>query len=197
MADSHLNLDRRQFLTLATTAAGAAGAGAAAIPFLQSFRPSVRAQGLGAPISLDIGRLDEGEMVTVEWRGKPVYVLRRSPALLASLAKAEPMLKDPDSTAPQQPAYATNPHRSILPEILVVQGVCTHLGCAPLYRPDVAPADLGEDWPGGFFCPCHGSKFDLAGRVWRGVPAQLNLVVPPYAIENGSQLLIGSDGTAA
>ncbi|MEO0425422.1 MAG: ubiquinol-cytochrome c reductase iron-sulfur subunit [Pseudomonadota bacterium] len=197
MSNGGLNLDRRQFLTLATTVAGGAGAAAVAVPFIASFNPSTRAQGLGAPVEVDIARLEEGEMLTVEWRGKPVYVVKRPAALLESLDEVESRLKDPESTKPQQPEYAANKYRSIKPEILVLVGVCTHLGCAPLFRPEVAPADLGDDWPGGFFCPCHGSKFDLSGRVYAGVPAQDNLPVPPYRFESDSVLTIGEDQEAA
>lgn len=197
MSDGGLNLDRRQFLTLATSVAGGAGVVAAAMPFLASFKPSTRAKGLGAPVEVDISRLEEGEMLTVEWRGKPIYVVKRTPELLDTLDRIEPKLKDPNSTQPQQPEYAANKHRSIKPEVLVLVGVCTHLGCAPLFRPDVAPADLGNDWMGGFFCPCHGSKFDLSGRVYAGVPAQENLAVPPYRFESESTILIGEDKEAA
>ncbi len=197
MSNGGLNLDRRQFLTLATTVAGGAGAAAVAVPFIASFNPSTRAQGLGAPVEVDIARLEDGEMLTVEWRGKPVYVVKRPAALLDSLDQVESKLKDPESAKPQQPEYAANKYRSIKPEILVLVGVCTHLGCAPLFRPEVAPADLGDDWPGGFFCPCHGSKFDLSGRVYAGVPAQDNLAVPPHRFESDSVLLIGEDQEAA
>lgn len=197
MSNGGLNLDRRQFLTLATTAVGGVGAAAVAVPFLASFKPSTRAKGLGAPVEVNIDRLEEGEMLTVEWRGKPIYVVKRTPELLKSLDGVESKLKDPSSSQPQQPEYAANQYRSIKPEVLVLVGVCTHLGCAPLYRPEVAPADLGDDWPGGFFCPCHGSKFDLAGRVYSGVPAQLNLAVPPYRFQTDSLLVIGEDKEAA
>ncbi len=197
MSNGGLNLDRRQFLTLATTVAGGAGVAAVAVPFIASFKPSTRAQGLGAPVEVDISKLEDGELLTVEWRGKPVYVVKRTPQLLERLDENTAKLKDPDSSAPQQPEYATNKYRAIKPEVLVLVGVCTHLGCAPLWRPDVAPADLGEEWVGGFFCPCHGSKFDLSGRVYAGVPAQQNLVVPPYRFESDSVLLIGEDKEAA
>ena len=197
MSNGGLNLDRRQFLTVATSLAGGAGVVAAAVPFVASFRPSVRAQGLGAPVEVDISKLEEGELLTIEWRGKPVYVVKRPQALLDTLDEITPKLKDPDSEVPQQPDYAANKFRSIRPELLVLVGVCTHLGCAPLFRPDVAPADLGEDWLGGFFCPCHGSKFDLSGRVYAGVPAQSNLAVPPYRYQTESVLLIGEDQEGA
>lgn len=197
MSNGGLNLDRRQFLTVATSLAGGAGVVAAAVPFVASFRPSVRAQGLGAPVEVDISKLEMGELLTVEWRGKPVYIVRRPQSLLDTLDEIVPKLKDPESVVPQQPTYAVNKFRSIKPELLVLVGVCTHLGCAPLFRPDVAPADLGQDWLGGFFCPCHGSKFDLSGRVYAGVPAQSNLPVPPYSFASESVLLIGEDQEAA
>lgn len=194
MSEDTANIDRRKFLALATTAVGGAGVIAAATPFIGSLLPSERAQALGAPVSVDVSRLEPGQMMTVEWRSKPIYILRTTPELLNSLDVARAKLKDPESLAPQQPDYALNEYRAIRPEYLVLTGICTHLGCAPLYRPEVGPADLGDDWPGGFFCPCHGSKFDFAGRVWRGVPAQLNLVVPPHHYRNDAVIVIGQDG---
>lgn len=184
---------RRHFLTVATAVTGAAGAIATAVPFVASFKPSARARALGAPVTVDIGKLEPGALLRVEWRGRVIYVLRRTQEMLAALAADESLLRDPASEEPQQPAYAQNQHRSIRPEVLVVEGVCTHFGCAPLPRFEVAPADLGPDWPGGFFCPCHGSKFDLAGRVFAGVPAPTNLLVPPHRYINDSTILIGSD----
>lgn len=184
---------RRHFLVLATGAVGAVGAGFAAAPFFASFKPSARAQALGAPVEVDISRVEAGAMIRVQWRGKTVYVLRRTAEALATLDEVLPKLRDPQSAESEQPEYAANQHRSIRPEVLVVQGVCTHLGCAPQFRPEVAPADLGGDWIGGFFCPCHGSKFDLAGRVFSGVPAPLNLVVPPYRFLTEDRILIGDD----
>ena len=177
----------------ATVATGGAGVVAAAVPFVASFRPSARAQALGAPVEVDIGKMEPGALVKVEWRGRVIMIVRRTEFMLGKLAELEEQLADPASSASLQPGYAVNPHRSIRPEFLVVEGVCTHLGCAPMPRFDVAPADLGSDWAGGFFCACHGSKFDLAGRVYRGVPAPTNLSVPPHRYVAENVLLIGSD----
>jgi ubiquinol-cytochrome c reductase iron-sulfur subunit len=180
-------------LTVATVVTGGAGAIATAIPFVASFKPSARAQALGAPVTVDISKLELGALLRVEWRGRVIFVLRRTPEMLATLGTDAGMLRDPESEEPQQPGYAQNEHRSIKPEVLVIEGVCTHFGCAPAPRFEVGPADLGADWPGGFFCPCHGSKFDLAGRVFTGVPAPTNLLVPPHRYLNDSTILIGSD----
>ena len=191
------DLSRRNFLLGATVVTGAVGVGFAAAPFLISWRPSERARALGAPVEVDISKLEPGEMMKVQWQGRGVFVVNRTPALLESLTEVEGELRDAESAEPQQPDYARNAHRSIKPEILVVLGVCTHLGCAPEKRFDVGAADLGADWKGGFFCPCHGSKFDVAGRVYAGVPAPLNLVVPPHQYLSDSLILIGSDAGAA
>lgn len=191
------DLERRHFLTAATTIAGGVGIVAAAVPFVASFQPSARARALGAPVEQDISKLEPGALMKVEWRGRAVMIVNRTEAMLGSLGETASQLRDPDSTDSIQPEYATNEYRSRRPEILVVEGVCTHLGCAPIPRFEVAPADLGADWVGGFYCPCHGSRFDLAGRVFSGVPAPTNLTVPPYTFLNESTLLIGSDtGTA-
>lgn len=160
---------------------------------LRSMMPSERAKAAGAPVEVDISKLEPGMLLTAEWRGKVVWVLKRTPEMLDNLEKLNSQLADPDSQRDQQPPYAQNHTRSIKPEILVVLGVCTHLGCSPVYRKDIAPADLGSDWLGGFFCPCHGSKFDLAGRVYKSVPAPSNLVVPPYTYLSDNRLLVGSD----
>jgi len=186
---------RRHFLTVATVVTGAAGAVATAVPFVASFKPSARAQALGAPVTVDISKLEPGAMTRVEWRGRAIFVVYRTEEMLGTLTKDVGMLRDPDSEANDsvQPDYAKNPHRSVRPAFLVLEGVCTHLGCAPQPRFEVAPVDLGADWPGGFYCPCHGSKFDLAGRVFAGVPAPANLPVPPYRFINDSTILIGSD----
>ena len=162
--------------------------------------PSERAKATGAPVEVEVGKLEPGMLITVEWRGKPVWVLRRTQAMLALLGKHDNALSDPHSDTAQQPNYARNPVRAIKPQFFVAIGICTHLGCTPTYRPDVAAADLGSDWPGGFFCPCHGSKFDLAGRVFRGVPAPLNLVIPPHRYLSATRLLVGEEqggGSAA
>ena len=184
---------RRHFLTVATLVTGGAGAIGAAVPFVSSFNPSARAQALGGPVQFDISKLEPGAMAKVEWRGMPIYVVHRTEEMLASLGKDESSLKDAASKESVQPSYAMNQHRSLRPAFLVLEGRCTHLGCAPMSRFEVAPADLGPNWPGGFFCPCHGSKFDLAGRVFQGVPAPTNLEVPPYRFINDNTILIGSD----
>lgn len=187
------DLSRRHFLMAATVLTGGVGVAATAVPFVASFRPSARAQALGAPVEVDIGKLEPGALISVEWRGRAIMIVRRTDRMLAALAQVQAELADPASEASVQPAYATNDHRSLRPEYLVVEGVCTHLGCAPTPRFDVAPADLGADWPGGFYCPCHGSKFDLAGRVYRGVPAPTNLSIPPHRYLTQDTLLVGSD----
>lgn len=187
------DLSRRRFLTVATSVAGGVGVVLAATPFVASFRPSARAQALGGPIEVDIGKLEEGAMVRVVWRGRPVWILRRTKDMLTRLESSQAALRDPESNESEQPDYAKNPHRSIRPEVLVMVGNCTHLGCAPIERFEVAPADLGPDWQGGFFCPCHGSKFDLSGRVYAGVPAPTNLPIPPYRFVGDNLVLIGDD----
>lgn len=191
------DLNRRHFLTVATSVAGGVGVVLAAAPFVASFRPSARAQAMGGPVEVDISKLESGAMLRVVWRGRPVWVLKRDPSMLEHLADEKVVLRDPDSNESEQPPYARNAHRSRMPEIFVVVGTCTHLGCAPLERFDVAPADLGPEWPGGFFCPCHGSKFDLAGRVFAGVPAPTNLPIPPYRFVGDNLVLIGDDSGAS
>ena len=189
---------RRRFLTATTAVVGGIGAVYTAVPFLASWKPSAEAQAAGAPGSVDISQLEPGQRITTEWRGRPVWIVRRTQEMLANLKKLESQLADPNSSMPQQPAYAQNEYRSIKPEYLVVIGICTHLGCSPLYRPEVGAADLGGDsWLGGFFCPCHGSKFDLAGRVYAGVPAPTNLVVPPYHFADDNTIVVGEDEGAA
>ena len=184
---------RRRFLIAATSVAGTIATAAVATPFVMSMMPSERAKAAGAPVEVDISKLDPGMLLLVEWRGKVVWILDRTPEMLATLKKLDDQVVDPKSEKPQQPPYAQNETRSIKPGILVVEGVCTHLGCSPVFRKDVAPADLGPDWLGGFFCPCHGSKFDLAGRVYKHLPAPTNLVVPPHKYLSDNLLLIGSD----
>ncbi len=184
---------RRRFLIAATTVAGGIASAAVATPFLLSMMPSERAKAAGAPVEVDISKLEPGILLMVEWRGKVVWILKRTSEMLATLKVLEPELADPDSEREQQPDYAKNETRSIVPEILVVEGLCTHLGCSPVYRSEIAPADLGSDWIGGFFCPCHGSKFDYAGRVYKSVPAPTNLFVPPHVYLSDTRLLIGSE----
>ncbi|GAB1368803.1 ubiquinol-cytochrome c reductase iron-sulfur subunit [Azonexus hydrophilus] len=189
------NIDpaRRQWI-IATAGVGGILGMTALIPFVSSLLPSERALAAGAPVEVDIGRLQAGEMLVVEWRGKPVWILNRTPEMLAALKKAEPMLADPASrVASQQPEYAANPTRSRVPEMLVVIGICTHLGCSPSNAFTPGDPALGADWPGGFLCPCHGSTFDFAGRVFKNKPAPTNLEVPPHQYLSDTRLLIGSD----
>jgi ubiquinol-cytochrome c reductase iron-sulfur subunit len=184
---------RRHFLTVATVATGAVGAAFVAVPFLASWKPSARAKAMGAPVEVDVSKLEPGAMLKVEWRGKAIYVVNRTPQMLEEIKGHDARLRDPDSKESEQPAFARNPARALKPEYLVVAGVCTHLGCAPLDK--FAPGDVtvSADWPGGFFCPCHGSKFDLSGRVFKDVPAPTNLVVPPYRYLSDSRILIGAE----
>ncbi|WP_435627233.1 ubiquinol-cytochrome c reductase iron-sulfur subunit [Candidatus Ferrigenium straubiae] len=193
----NVNLGKRRLLIAATTAAGGVAAAGAGAPFVLSLMPSERAKAAGAPVEVDVSRIEPGMMISVEWQGKPVWIVRRTPEMLDLLAKHNDRLVDPESSVPQQPEYCNNPYRSIKPEYLVVLGVCTHLGCSPTYRPEVAPSDLGADWPGGWFCPCHGSRFDLAARVYKGVPAPSNMIVPPHKYLGEGRLLIGDDGKEA
>lgn len=189
---------RRRKILLATTASlGTVGLVAALYPFLASMAPSEAAKAAGAPVRFDVTTLAPGALATVEWRGRPIWILHRSEAMLAELNRHAALLVDPASSQPQQPAYAKNPYRSIRPDFLVITGICTHLGCIPLYRPDAGTAELGGNWPGGFYCPCHGSRFDLAGRVFKNVPAPLNLEVPAHTYLNEAELLIGADSKGA
>lgn len=182
---------RRHFLLVATSAVGAVGAVATAVPFLASWRPSARAKAMGGPVEADISKLQVGELMKVEWRGQAIYVVRRSEAMIAKLASNKANLRDPDSAESDQPDFAKNEARALKPEYLVLVGVCTHLGCAPLGKFEPGDATVAADWPGGFYCPCHGSKFDLAGRVFKDVPAPLNLTVPPYSFGPNNTLIIG------
>jgi ubiquinol-cytochrome c reductase iron-sulfur subunit len=190
---------RRHFLLVATTVTGIAGAALTAVPFLASWKPSARAQALGAPVEADISKVEPGAIVKVMWRGQAIYVVRRTQEMLATLtdASVKNNLRDPDSAESTQPNYAKNDFRALKPEYAVLTGVCTHLGCAPLDRFQPKDAELGATWPGGFYCPCHGSKFDLAGRVFKDVPAPLNLAVPPYRFVNESVIQIGADTEVA
>ncbi len=199
MSKNEVDRSKRRFLIAATTAVGGVAAVGAAIPFVMSMLPSERAKAAGAPVEVDISKIEPGMILNVEWQGKPVWVVHRTKEMLASLSKLDGKMADPKSEIPQQPDYCKNATRSIKPEFLVAVGICTHLGCSPTYRPDVAPADLGADWAGGFFCPCHGSRFDLAARVYSGVPAPTNLVIPKhkYVGVNESRLLIGDDSKGA
>ena len=185
---------RRKFLIGATSVVSGVGVAAMATPFLLSMSPSARALAAGASVEVNVVKLAEGQLLTATWRGKPVWILHRSEAMLEALPQNDDKLRDPSSeVVEQQPEYAKNPHRSREPKYIVLIGICTHLGCSPSYRPELAPADLGADWKGGWYCPCHGSRFDLAGRVYKNVPAATNLVVPPYYFINPTRLLIGED----
>jgi len=197
MAETNVNHGKRRFLIGATSVVGGSGVVAAATPFVMSFFPSERAKAAGAPVEVDISKVEPGQKIDLEWRGKVVWVINRTPAMLASLPKLDPRLVDPHSEVPQQPPYCKNETRSIKPALWVAVGICTHLGCSPTYRPEVAPADLGPDWLGGFFCPCHQSKFDLAGRVFKDVPAPTNLVIPPHKYMTDTRILIGEDAKTA
>lgn len=191
MGAEDINVPRRRFLVAATAALGAVGSVAAAVPFIASMSPSARARAAGAPVDVDISKIEPGQMLRVAWRGKPVWVVLRTPEMLADLPKNDPKLRDPKSLESIQPPYCKNESRAIKPEYLVVVGICTHLGCSPTYRPELAPPDLGPDWRGGWLCPCHGSRYDLAARVYKDVPAPLNMVIPPHHYEGKARIVIG------
>jgi len=193
MITEGVDKSKRQFLTSALTVVGAVGTGYLAVPFLAQMQPSVKAMAAGAPVEVDISKMEPGQLLRVAWRGKPVWVLNRTPEVLETLKTLTPQLRDPLSKESIQPVNSANPERSIKPEIFVAVGLCTHLGCSPTFRPEIGPPDLGDNWKGGFFCPCHGSWFDLAGRVYTGVPAPTNLEVPPYRYVTDTQLIIGED----
>lgn len=192
-----VNLKRRRMLVAATTVVGGVGTVYLAVPFLSFWQPSAAARAAGAPVEADISKLEPGQKLTIEWRGKPVWIVRRTPECLVDLPTLDTQLRDPKSEYSIQPPNSKNFQRSIKPEILVMVGICTHLGCSPTYRPELAPEDLGKDWKGGFFCPCHGSRFDLAGRVYQGVPAPTNLEVPPHYYKTDHTIIIGELGGAA
>lgn len=197
MSSNEIDKGRRRMLLAATAAMGGIGAAYVATPFVLSMDPSEKAKAAGAPVAVDISKLQPGQLMTVEWRGKPVWILRRNEAMLSGMKALTDQLRDPGSNElSQQPHYTKNAYRSINPEYMVMVGICTHLGCAPTYRPEFAPPDLGPEWMGGFFCPCHGSRYDLAGRVFAGVPAPSNLVVPPYHYVSATLLLVGVDPEA-
>ena len=201
MSDSDSNTvdhKRRRMLTLATSGVGVVGTVAFAAPLLASWMPSARALNAGAPVEVNISKVEPGQLLRVIWQGKPVWIVNRSKETLADLSSNEKLLADPESlVVTQQPAYAQNEARSIKPEILVTVGICTHLGCSPTYIPDLGDASMGAGWKGGFFCPCHGSSFDMSGRVFKNVPAPTNLVVPPHFYKSDDLVLIGEDGGAA
>ncbi len=191
-----VDLKKRRMLTAATSVMGVVGAAYVAVPFLASWQPSARAKAAGAPVQADISKLEMGALLRIKWRGKPVWVVRRTKEMLDALPTLDEVLRDPNSEESDQPSYCMNGLRSQKTEYFIGVGICTHLGCSPTYRPKVAPADLGAEWKGGFFCPCHGSRFDLAGRVYAGVPAPLNLVIPPHQYLSATDVLIGDDGGA-
>jgi len=193
MSQDGVNKSRRTLLVGATAAVGAVGAGFVAVPFVKSWNPSEKAKAAGAPAKVDVSKIEPGAMLTAEWRGKPVYIARRTEETLALLPSLNSRLKDPEnSNKAQQPAYADNINRSRKADLIVLEGVCTHLGCAPKYFAEVKPEPFDADWKGGFYCPCHGSRFDLSGRVYNGSPAADNLIVPPYSFD-GDTLIIGVD----
>ena len=193
MSAQGVNKMRRRVLVAATSVVGAVGTGYALVPFVASMNPSARARAAGAPVEADVSKLEPGALLRVKWRGKPVWVVHRTPEMIAALPSNDPKLVDPTSEVDHQPAYCKNPTRSIKPEYLVAIGICTHLGCSPTFRPEFAPDDLGADWKGGFFCPCHGSRFDLAARVFKNVPAPTNLVIPKHVYLNATTILVGED----
>lgn len=197
MTDNGVDAGKRRFLTLATSVIGGIGAAFWAVPYVRSWLPSAKAKAAGAPITADISALKDGEMLTVAWRGKPVWIVKRSKAMLDSLAQVSPdELRDPNSQDQQQPEYISGATRSQKPEVMVMVGSCTHLGCSPLFRPEHPAPDIDAKWQGGFFCPCHGSRFDLSGRVYKNVPAPMNLKVPPYRFEGETTVVIGEDPIA-
>ena len=193
MNNEGVDTSKRQFLTSALTVVGAVGTGYLAVPFLSQMQPSSKAMAAGAPVEVDISKLESGQLLRVAWRGKPVWILNRPPRMLKTIENMDAFLEDPSSNESIQPESSRNAVRSIKPEVFIAVGLCTHLGCSPTFRPEVAPPDLGDDWEGGFFCPCHGSKFDLAGRVYRSVPAPTNLEIPPYRYITDTQIIIGED----
>jgi ubiquinol-cytochrome c reductase iron-sulfur subunit len=188
---------RRRVLVAATSAVGAVGLGFVAVPFIASMNPSAKARAAGAPVQADVSKLEPGALLLVKYRGQPIFVVNRTQQMLEALPGMGPKLADPKSEVPQQPEYCANPTRSIKPNYFVAVGICTHLGCSPTYRPEFAPDDMGPEWKGGWFCPCHGSKFDLAGRVYKGVPAPTNLVIPKHKYLNETTILVGEDGGVA
>jgi len=191
MSGDGVDTSKRRFLIAATTVVGGVGAVYTAVPFVASWLPSERAKAAGAPVEADFSKLESGQMMRVQWRGKPVWVLKRTEEMLQALPTLDDRLRDPNSLEPQQPPYCQNTDRSIKPEILVMVGICTHLGCSPSFVPEAMPQPFDPEWKGGFHCPCHGSKFDLAGRVFKGVPAPLNMVVPPYKYISETQVMVG------
>lgn len=196
-ADVAVNTGKRRFLIGATSVVGGIGVIGVATPFVMSLFPSEAAKAAGAPVEVDISKIEPGMKIDVAWRGQPIWFVNRTDAMLATLPKMDSRVADPRSEVPHQPAYCKNENRSSKPNMWVAIGICTHLGCSPTYRPEVAPADLGPDWLGGFFCPCHQSKFDLAGRVFKGVPAPTNLYIPPYRYATATRVVVGENPKSA
>ncbi|MGY8813098.1 MAG: ubiquinol-cytochrome c reductase iron-sulfur subunit [Gammaproteobacteria bacterium] len=190
-----VDVNRRRFLTTTASVVGGAGAVATSIPFISTLSPSAKTKAIGAPVEVEIGDIQPGELKISQWQGKPVWILRRPQSVLDGIRELDTEVSDPVSDREQQPEYAKNEYRSVKPEYLIVIGLCTHLGCSPTYvnREEGGSHNLGSDWKGGFFCPCHGSKFDMAGRVYKGVPAPTNLVVPPHMYLSETKVLIGDD----
>ncbi|MEW5789757.1 MAG: ubiquinol-cytochrome c reductase iron-sulfur subunit [Pseudomonadota bacterium] len=198
MSDTSVDTSKRRFLVTVSSAVGGVAALGVTVPFVLSMNPSARAKAAGAPVEVDLSKVEPGMLMAVEWRGKPVWVVNRTKEMLDMLTKNDDKLTDPASdTTSQQPEYCKNATRSIKPEYLIVVGICTHLGCSPTFRKEIGPADLGADWPGGWFCPCHGSRFDLAARVFNGSPAPTNLEIPPHKYLSETKVLIGEDQGAA
>ncbi|MEJ2059672.1 MAG: ubiquinol-cytochrome c reductase iron-sulfur subunit [Gammaproteobacteria bacterium] len=197
MSEQAVDKGRRRFLIAATSVVGGAGVVALAVPFVSSMEPSAKAKAAGAPVEVDISKVEPGQLLRVAWRGKPIWVVNRTKQMLENLPKNDPRLRDPHSKEPQQPKYCQNDQRSIKPEYFVVIGICTHLGCSPTYRPEIAPPDLGPNWLGGWLCPCHGSLYDLAARVFQDVPAPLNMVVPPHNYLSDMRIQVGVDPKGA
>ena len=198
MANDGVDKGRRRFLTATTAVVGGVGVVVAAVPFIKSWQPSARAKTAGAPVEADISKLEDGQMIMVEWRGQPIWIVRRTQAQLEALPSQNPRLKDPDSSnEDQQPKFAQNEYRSRKPELLVLVGLCTHLGCAPKLHAELKPEPFDPEWQGGFYCPCHKSRFDMAGRVYDGVPAPSNLIIPPYYFVDDNHVMIGlAEGAA-
>ncbi len=197
MTKWQVDRSKRRFLVAATSVAGGVAGVAVATPFVLSMLPSERAKAAGAPVEVDISKVEPGMQLAIAWQGKPVWIVNRTKAMLDVLPTLSSRLVDPQSDQPQQPEYCKNVNRSIKPEYLVVVGICTHLGCSPNYRPDAGAADMGADWPGGWLCPCHGSRYDLSARVFKNMPAPLNMVVPPYKYLSATRILVGDDKKGA
>ncbi|MGM0769651.1 MAG: ubiquinol-cytochrome c reductase iron-sulfur subunit [Pseudomonadota bacterium] len=197
MSNGDVSQGRRRFLIGATSVVGGVGVVGAAVPFVASWNPSAKAEAAGAPVTANVSKLEPGQQMTVEWRGKPVWIVRRTPEMLENIEKLNDRVKDPESEGAAQPAYIEGIHRALKEEYVVLVGICTHLGCSPQFRPEVAPADLGENWLGGFYCACHGSRYDLSGRVYANQPAPQNLEIPPYRFDDESTLTVGLDPEGA